>query len=241
MLRSVFIAFWSLVVTGFFSAAAIVASLLDSSGEGAFRVAHSWARSLLFPTGIKVYVRGLSNIRPGRPYIFMSNHQSNFDIPILIAHLGVSFRWLAKAELFRIPLFGLAIKRSGYISIDRSNRKAAIASLRQAASIIRSGTSVSIFPEGTRSRDGRIHPFKKGGFILAVDAGVPVVPIVIHGTWPIMSKNRLMIRPGPVNVEIFPPVNASDYTRKNKDLLQARIEKTIQEGFQKYERGHPSC
>lgn len=241
MLRSVFIAFWSLVVTGFFSMAAIFASLLDSSGEGAFRVAHLWARSLLFPTGIKVNVRGLSNIRPGRPYIFMSNHQSNFDIPILIAHLGVSFRWLAKAELFRIPLFGLAIKRSGYISIDRSNRKAAIAGLRQAASTIRSGTSVSIFPEGTRSRDGRIHPFKKGGFILAVDAGVPVVPIVIHGTWPIMSKNRLMIRPGPVNVEIFPPVNASDYTRKNKDLLQARIEKTIQEGFQKYERGHPSC
>ncbi len=241
MLRSLFINLWSLAVTVFFSMAAIFASFLDSSGEWAFRVARLWARTLLFPTGIKVNVRGLSHIRSGRPYIFMANHQSNFDIPILIAHLGASFRWLAKAELFRIPIFGLAIKRSGYISIDRSNRRAAIDSLRQAASIIRSGTSVSIFPEGTRSLDGRIQPFKKGGFILAVDAGVPVVPIVIHGTWPIMSKKRLMIRPGPVYVEIFPPVNASEFTRKNKDLLQARIEKTIREGFEKYDRERPAC
>jgi 1-acyl-sn-glycerol-3-phosphate acyltransferase len=99
-----------------------------------------------------------------------------------VGRLPVQFRWLAKAELFKIPIFGRAMRGVGYISIDRSNRKSAFESLKQAALTIRNGTSVLIFPEGTRSRDGRILPFKKGGFVLAVDAGVPVVPIIIKGT-----------------------------------------------------------
>ena len=117
---------------------------------------------ILFVSRIKVTVKGISNIDPSKSYIFMPNHQSNFDIPVLLGCLPAQFRWLAKAELFRIPLFGRAMRGCGYISIDRSNRKSAFRSLQKAADTIRNGVSVLIFPEGTRSLDGKIRSFKKG-------------------------------------------------------------------------------
>jgi len=163
----------------------------------------------------------------------MSNHQSNFDIPVLLAYLPVQFRWLAKMELFRIPIFGFAMQRAGYISIDRSNRKAAILSLKRAAEIIRGGVSVLIFPEGTRSLDGEIQPFKSGGFILAVDSGVPIVPVIIHGTWPIMPKDRLRIRPGNVVLEIEKPVETSPYARRDKAALMEKVRQIITESHEK--------
>jgi 1-acyl-sn-glycerol-3-phosphate acyltransferase len=163
----------------------------------------------------------------------MPNHLSNFDIPVILAHLKVQFRWLAKSELFRIPLFGFAMKRAGYISIDRSNRRSAFESLAEAAQIIRNGRSVLIFPEGTRSRDQSIKAFKKGGFVLAVESGVPIVPIVIHGTWRIMSKNGLMIKPGNVTVEIMEPIETKDYSRRTKDDLLERVRMVIVDNFEK--------
>jgi len=163
----------------------------------------------------------------------MSNHQSNFDIPVLLSHLNVQFRWLAKAELFHIPLFGVAMKRAGYISIDRKDRVSAIQSLQRAAEIIRDGVSVMIFPEGTRSRDGRIQPFKKGGFVLAIDSGAAIVPVVLHGTGHIMPKERLRILPGDVLIEIHEPIETSGYTQKNKDDLMKKVRHTICEAFKR--------
>jgi 1-acyl-sn-glycerol-3-phosphate acyltransferase len=162
----------------------------------------------------------------------MPNHQSNADIPLLLGRLPVQFRWLAKAELFRIPIFGRAMRGVGYISIDRSNRKSAFESLERAARTIRSGTSVLIFPEGTRSRDGRILPFKKGGFVLSVDAGVPIVPIIIRGTRDIIPKGHFLIRPAPVTMEILDPVETADYTRKTKDQLLERIRSIFIDAFE---------
>jgi 1-acyl-sn-glycerol-3-phosphate acyltransferase len=167
----------------------------------------------------------------------MANHQSNADIPLLLGRLPVQFRWLAKAELFKIPVFGRAMRGVGYISIDRSNRKSAFESLKQAATTIRSGTSVLIFPEGTRSRDGHVLPFKKGGFVLAVDAGVPIVPIIIHGTGAIMPKGRFVIHPAPVTMEILEPVETSGYTRKTKDALLERIRTILVDKVEKREGG----
>src|SRR5210317_685359 len=135
----------------------------------------------------------MDNLPLDAPCILMPIHQSNFDIPVLLGRLPVQFRWLAKAELFKIPIFGRGMRGCGYISIDRSNRKSAFQSLAEAATKIRNGVSVLIFPEGTRSRDGKILPFKKGGFVLSVDAGVPIVPIVIYNTGSIMPKGRLRI------------------------------------------------
>lgn len=233
MIKTVFIIVWTIIVTIIFSFLAILASLIDRKGKAPHRVARGWARSILFAAQVKVVVKNPSNIDPGRSYIYMSNHQSNFDIPVLLAYLPVQFRWLAKAELFRIPIFGFAMKRAGYISIDRSDRRAAILSLRKAAEIIRGGVSVLIFPEGTRSRDGNISPFKKGGFILAIESGVPIVPVIIHGTWPIMQKDRLIIRPGDVVLEIKEPVATSTYDRNSKTDLLENIEQIIREAFEK--------
>ena len=116
---------------------------------------------------------------------------------------------LAKAELFKIPIFGRGMRGCGYISIDRSNRKSAFKSLADAAQRIRDGASVLIFPEGTRSRDGEIGAFKKGGFVLTVDAGVPIVPIIIYGTRAIMTKGSLLLKPGDAYMEILPPIASS--------------------------------
>ena len=232
MIQSLFVILWIVVVTVFFSIATIIGSLVDNKGELPHKIARVWSRSILFASRVKVTVKNLSNIDISRSYIYMSNHQSNFDIPVLLAHLPVQFRWLAKTELFKIPIFGFAMRRAGYISIDRSNLRSAVMSLKKAAKIIKKGVSVIIFPEGTRSQDGSISSFKKGGFVLAVKSGVPIVPVVIHGTWAIMSKNRLRINPGKVVLEIGRPIEISDYNMKTKDELLIRVRQTICESFE---------
>jgi 1-acyl-sn-glycerol-3-phosphate acyltransferase len=233
MLHTAFIGLWTLIVTFYYGLAAIAVSFIDSSGIASHKVAQIWGRSILFASRIKVKVRGLHHIHPDQSYIYMCNHQSNIDIPVLLGCLGVQFRWLAKAELFKVPLFGYAMQRAGYISIDRSNRKSAIRSLNQAAITIRNGVSVIIFPEGTRSVDGRIRQFKKGGFVLAVDAGVPVIPVVVHGTRAIMAKKKLRVTPGPVLVDILNPIDTQPYSRKDKDLLLGRVRNVIVSQFEK--------
>ncbi|HPA14607.1 MAG TPA: lysophospholipid acyltransferase family protein [Desulfobacterales bacterium] len=240
MIHTLFIVIWTFLVTVFFAIAAILASLFGSGGNAPHIVARIWARSLLFASRIRVTVKGLSNIDPKRSFIYMSNHQSNFDIPVLLAYLPVQFRWIAKNELFKIPIFGYAMKRAGYISIDRSGRKSTLQSIRNAAEIIRNGVSVIIFPEGTRSQDGNLKSFKNGGFVLAVDSGVPIIPIIIHGTWQIMSKNQLRIKPGRVLLEIQKPVESSNFSRKTKNDLLEKVRQIISDGLEE-ERKNTSC
>ncbi len=214
---------WTLVATAFFATVCLFVSFFSRNGDAVHILARLWCKTILAVAGIKVKIKGLENIDPRGPYIFMANHQSNFDIPVLLGCLPVQFRWLAKAELFKIPIFGPSMEGAGYISIDRSNRRAAFKSLAKAADTIRRGTSVMIFPEGTRSSDGRLQPFKKGGFVLAVDARVPVVPVVIKGTYEIMPRQRLLIRPRPVTIIIEKPIDTTSYTRRTKDKLMDRV------------------
>ncbi|PIP37664.1 MAG: 1-acyl-sn-glycerol-3-phosphate acyltransferase [Desulfobacterales bacterium CG23_combo_of_CG06-09_8_20_14_all_52_9] len=219
-------------LTVFFSTMVVIVSLFGSPDQSIHKIARIWGRCILLISRIRVQVEGFSNIDPNKSYIFMANHQSNFDIPVLLAHLKVQFRWLAKAELFKIPVFGRAMRKAGYISIDRSDRKSAFLSLKRAAQTIRDGASVLIFPEGTRSRDGRISPFKKGGFVLATEAGVPIVPVILFGTWSIMSKEGLTIRPGSVVLQVLPPVETRNFSRKNKDALLEKIRDIMQNSFE---------
>jgi 1-acyl-sn-glycerol-3-phosphate acyltransferase len=209
----------------------IIIAMLSKKGNVPHLVARMWGRSILFVSRVHVEIEGLEHIPAGRSCILMANHQSNFDIPVLLGRLPIQFRWLAKEELFRIPIFGRGMRGCGYISIDRTNRKLAFQSLKEAARKIREGVSVMIFPEGTRSRDGKIRSFKKGGFVLSVDAGVPIVPIVIYGTHSIMPKGRLMVRSQDVRMEILAPINTSDYTRKTKDELMEKVRMAICETF----------
>ncbi|MBT8367922.1 MAG: 1-acyl-sn-glycerol-3-phosphate acyltransferase, partial [Deltaproteobacteria bacterium] len=193
MLRTLYITIWVVLSTLVLGLTVIIVSFFVRSGNPLHRIARLWGRSILVASRIKVTVDGLSIIDPQRPYIYMPNHQSNFDIPVLLGHLTVQFRWLAKMELFKIPIFGHAMRKAGYISIDRNNRESAFQSLEVAAEKVRNGVSVLIFPEGTRSRDGKIQPFKKGGFVMAIDSGVAIVPVIISGARSIMTKGKFRV------------------------------------------------
>lgn len=231
-LQTVIILVYVVLATIVMATVIIVVALFSRNGNAPHLVARAWARSILFVSGIHVHVNGLENLNVDGSCILMPNHQSNFDIPVLLGCLPIQFRWLAKAELFKIPIFGRGMRGCGYISIDRSNRKSAFQSLAEAAAKIRNGVSVLIFPEGTRSRDGRILPFKKGGFVLSVDAGVPIVPIVIFNTWSIMPKDRLRIRTQSVRMDILAPIPTSGYTRKTKNDLMNSVRNTICNAFE---------
>jgi len=226
-LHTAVIIVWVVVVTFVLGIVVILVALFSRTGNFPHLIARAWARSILIVAGTPVRVEGIDNLKIDGSVILMPNHQSNFDIPVLLGCLPVQFRWLAKAELFTIPIFGRGMRGCGYISIDRSNRKSAFRSLAEAAQKIRNGVSVLIFPEGTRSRDGEIQPFKKGGFVLSVDAGVVIIPIVISGTRRVMPKGKLLIRRQPVTMKILAPIATSDYTRKTKDELMVVVRETI--------------
>jgi 1-acyl-sn-glycerol-3-phosphate acyltransferase len=144
-------------------------------------------------------------------------------------------------ELFKIPIFGRAMRKAGYISIDRYDRESAFKSLDVAAKKIKNGVSVLIFPEGTRSRDGKIRPFKKGGFVLAIDSGVPIVPVVIKGTHVIMTKGKFRVNPGYVSMVIHKPIDTSVYTRETKEALIESVRRVICDGFETNETGASTC
>jgi len=241
MIRSIYVFGWIAVCTFSLGCIAILLSFFGLTGNPIHKIAELWARSILGVSGVDVTVKGLSNVDLARSYIYMSNHQSNFDIWVLLAHLPVQFRWLAKAELFRIPILSRSMRAAGYISIDRFNQQSAFNSLEQAAEKIKDGVSVMIFPEGTRSLDGKIRPFKKGGFVLAVKSSVPIVPVIIHGTFPIMPKGSLRIKTGTVVLEIQKPIDTADYTLESKDALIERVRHVISESFQKGKAGEASC
>jgi len=237
MIRTLFAIACTLLLTGFFGIGVIFASLIDKRGELQHKIGRVWGRCLLSACRIKVSVQGRSNIKPSGTYIFMSNHQSNVDIPVLQTFLPCHFKWLAKAELFRIPFFGFILKRAGYISIDRFGRESAIDSLARAAEKIKNGISVLIFPEGSRSIDGNIRSFKKGGFFLAVDSGVPVVPVILHGTGAIMSKKTgVRVNRGNVVVEIGKPIETSAYTRETRETLLNEVYTVMCESIEKDKR-----
>ncbi len=231
MVKTIAIIFGNVLSTAFFSIWIVIFSLIQDDDNVIHKIARVWARSVLLISGVQVTVNGTENIDPEKSYIYMSNHQSNYDIPVLLAHLKVQFRWLAKSELFKIPIFGPAMGKAGYISIDRSDRRSAFLSLKKAAAAIRKGVSVMIFPEGTRSRDGNISTFKKGGFVLAIDSDAPIVPVVLQGTWSIMARSGLLIRPGKVCIDILKPIETKTYSRKNKDLLLNRVRQVTIDAF----------
>jgi len=235
MIRSAFIIGWVVLTTAIFGILAIIISFFTRTGNPVHIIARIWGRSILMVSRVHVSVKGLSNIEPDKSYVYMANHQSNFDIPVLLGYLPVQFRWLAKAELFKIPIFGRAMLGAGYVKIDRFNRKSAFESLNQAAQRMKEGVSVMIFPEGTRSKDGSIRQFKKGGFVMAINSGVPIVPVVLRGTWPIMAKSSLRINRGDVELEIAGPIDTRGYSIESKAELMDKVRSVISQKFYKAE------
>lgn len=182
-----------------------------------------WGRIILALAGVRVRVEGLEHITPKQPYIFAANHQSQFDIFAMQGYFDFDFRWMAKKELFQVPLFGPAMRLAGYIAIDRSHGREALKSLHLAAERIASGTSVILFPEGTRSVDGRLQPFKTGGMVLAIKSGVPLVPVAISGTHAVLPKGKLLARPGRVVIRVGTPIETKGLTNADKQQLAQRL------------------
>lgn len=207
MIRAIWVALVMLVCTPFLASIVIVAALFKVRGGVYMWVTRSWSHCFLWACAVRVTVEGAEHVAPGRPRIVVSNHLSWIDIVAIAANLPGTFHFIGKKELNRIPFFGMAWRAAGHISIDRSNREQAYQGLKRAGEQMRrEGSLVVIFPEGTRSRTGRLMPFKRGAFNLAAETGVPIVPTVVQGSFEIMPPDRLVIRPRPVLVRFLPPI-----------------------------------
>lgn len=186
-----------------------------------------WARLICWCAGVKVTVTGQENLEANQTYIFAANHQSQFDIFALQGYLGFDFRWMAKKELFAIPIFGAGMRAAGYISVDRSRGRQALQSLNEAAQKIKAGTSVIIFPEGTRSPHGQLQPFKSGAMVLAIKAQVPIVPVAILGTHEVLPKGRILSRPGRVLIRLGPPIDTTPFKVADKQALASHLQQEV--------------
>lgn len=191
-----------------------------SGGFSIWLARHVWSPSNLWLAGVRVAVHG--STLPEGPAIFVSNHESALDIWALFRSLPGNVRFLAKRELFRIPVFGWYLALAGFVAVDRRNYARAIASVRKAAGLVRRGTSLIVFAEGTRSRDGRIHSFKKGPFALAIEAGVPIVPVAIAGAAALNPRRRLEVSPGTVHVVIGAPIDPRTFPDRMALLREVR-------------------
>jgi 1-acyl-sn-glycerol-3-phosphate acyltransferase len=196
--------------------------LITRSGDLPIWLARKvWAPLGLWVAGARLEVQRAPAPPPG-PVIFASNHESVLDIWVLFAVIGRSFRFIAKQELFRIPIFGTYLRVGGHIPVDRSNRQRAVASLAAAGDAVRAGTSIVVFPEGTRSRDGRIQPFKKGPFVVAKQAGVPIIPIAIAGSGRVTPSQHVAVHPGTIRVAAGDPVDPAAFPDKEALLAEVR-------------------
>jgi 1-acyl-sn-glycerol-3-phosphate acyltransferase len=203
----------------------LVVSLFDPTGERQQRVARLWSQMILWTVGAKVQVEGLEKIDTSKPQVYVVNHLSAFDIPVLYTHLPFQFRILAKKELFRYPFMGWHLRRSGQIPVVLENPKASVRSLNLAVAAIRKGNSLVIFPEGGRSPNGQLQAFMGGAFYAAVKAQVDVVPIVLVGTYEMLKMNSYHIKPGPVQMVVGSPISTVGMSTRDiaKITERARI------------------
>ncbi|ACH40966.1 [acyl-]glycerolphosphate acyltransferase [Citrifermentans bemidjiense Bem] len=211
------------------SLAAVIGGLFDGSGRAGHACARIWSLGSLSAARIRLEVNGLNHVPPEGPVIYMGNHQGNFDIFALTLAVPRLFSWVAKEELFKVPVFGAAMRRAGYIPLDRSGGRKALKSMKQAAERIASGASVVIFPEGTRTQDGLLLPFKRGAFMLAGMAGVPIVPFTINGSRAINPRNQLELRPGTISVTFGAPIEVKrgaegELMEQVREAIAAKLE-----------------
>jgi len=211
------------IVTACLGTLGILSCLVVPSGDAVISLARLWAWLILKVSRVRVVIEGGEKIRPPGPYVFLSNHQSQFDILAAVRAIPLQFRVVAKRELLYIPVFGWVLHLSGFVGIDRRDREWAIRSLEKAAGRIHRGRSLLIYAEGTRSRDGQLLPFKKGGFILAIQAGVPVIPLTILGSREVLPKGSFKIRPGTITVKVGDPIDPRSYNLQEKEALMARV------------------
>jgi 1-acyl-sn-glycerol-3-phosphate acyltransferase len=228
MLRNLFCMFTAAVATTVCFPLTLIAMLVwRDRGASVWVCRRLWSPVLLWAGGARLEVEGQENVDPKRPTIYVGNHQSTIDIPAHFVALPVNFRFVAKKQLQWVPGVGWYLWLAGHVFIDRSNRESAISSLERAARKIRGGTSIFLYPEGTRAGDAGVMPFKKGPFALALKARVPVVPVTIEGSGTVMPKNSWNIKPGPVYVKIGKPIDTTTFAEDDREGLAKAVRDVI--------------
>lgn len=219
-----FLAVWTVVM------GLLCIALVFVSARVAFHSSTVWAWLLCRLNWTRVVVQGRENVQPGRGFVILANHQSHFDVLAFIAAWRRQHRWVIKQELRRIPVFGAATAAYGCVFVDRGDPKKAMASLRSAAPQLAQGVSIVVFPEGTRSNDGALLPFKKGGFLLAVENGAPILPVSISGSRFVLPNRTLSLLPGRITITIHPPIETRGMGPADLEALIERVRGVIASG-----------
>jgi 1-acyl-sn-glycerol-3-phosphate acyltransferase len=203
----------------------VVSTIVDRSGDFGHRCARAWSWLILKTTGVAVRVEGLERLNPGRSYVFAANHQSIYDIPIVFASLPFQLRIIAKESLGKIPFMGWHLQRTGHVLVDRS--KPGAGTVKKMAKLVAEGHSLIVFPEGTRSTDGSVARFKGGSFVIALDAGLPIVPISIVGSRHVMFRGKLTVHPGKVSLVVHDPIETTGVGRDAARELAERVHDVV--------------
>jgi len=216
-------------ITLVLASAAVVSAIVDRSGDTVLGLARFWSRAIMRAAGVKLTIQTDRPLDAGQPHVFMANHLSAADIFSLFIAVPFPVRMIAKKSLGRIPFFGWAMHAGRFIFIDRQNPIAARRSIEEAARRIHNGHSVLLFPEGTRSRDGYLGPFKKGGFHLAIASGADIIPVGIRGTREVMRPRSLLIYPGSITVHIGAPISTTGMAHDDRDALLEQVRALIRD------------
>lgn len=230
MIRSIFVCvvtFLYILVAGF---PFLIYALVIKNTDRLYWVGVNGARMAIWLAGVRLDVHGLENVPRGRAAIYMPNHQSNCDPPAVITVLPPVLV-MAKQEFFRVPVLGRAMVLRGFIPVNRRNHEQAMAAIDQAVESLRAGNSFMAYPEGTRSRDGRLQKFKKGLFVMAIKAGALIVPVSVSGARKIMPKGELAIHPGRVRITLQAPIDAANYTQDQRQELIEATRQSILKGL----------
>lgn len=222
--KAIWIFSWAILLTLLLFLPIVIAALAGKRGDAAFHGTQVFAWVILKVCGIRLVVRGREHIQPNQRYVILSNHASYFDPPALVLALGLQYRWVIKKELRKVPLFGLALETSRNLFIDRARGSDALESIKQGVAQLPDGTGILMFPEGTRSWDGQLLPFKKGGFVIARDGQLPILPITVRGSHDRLPKGQAAFTPGVIEIVIHPPVATAD---RDLDSLRDQVRGTI--------------
>ncbi len=238
IIRVLWLYLWAIIATLILAVPIIAAGLLSRTGNLAFSLSKIWAWTMLAVSFVRAEIKNRERIRPATSYIIISNHQSLYDILALVTTLGIQYRWFIKKEILKVPLFGYGLYASRNIFIDRSNTARAIESINRGIDRLPPGVSIMVFAEGTRSPDGRIHEFKKGGFVTAVRRNIPILPVTVNGSRRILPKGSLVVRPGKIQVVVGEPIDAGNYTQESVDALIDKTRRAVIANFDPGYAGH---
>jgi 1-acyl-sn-glycerol-3-phosphate acyltransferase len=235
-------AFWTILTTTIYTVIIgiplIITAFFSKSGKLPYVMGKSWAWLIMKTNRVKIQIEGFENILRTRSYVFISNHSSNLDPPAVALALQNQLRFVGKKSLGNIPIFGWAVHLARMILIDRSDSTAARDTLNKAISDLKDGISACFFAEGTRSMDGRLQKFKKGGIMLALKARLPIVPITVIDTHKLLPKNCLRIRSGVVRIIVGDPIDVSAYSEKDRDILLDKVRSVIRGNLQRLSQAY---